>query len=178
MCDRFRPIPDLPDYYASSEGQIYGPDGAGGFRLLPATTNRNGYVSVSVKTGRRWVNRRRARLVASAWHGRPPTPKAVARHANHVRDDDRPENLLWGSQKDNVMDSVKAGRYPRGERHHRAKVSNQTAFAVREAHALGAKPADIMKRYGITRFNLYDIVNGRSFKEPPKADGSEPALAV
>lgn len=42
------------------------------------------------------------RLVCEAFHGPPPFHKAVVMHLNENSDDNRPENLAWGTQKENL----------------------------------------------------------------------------
>ena len=58
--------------------------------------------------GKRFVYPRRgfgtkkvARLVCEAFHG-PPKPGQVCMHLNEDSRDNRPENLRWGSQKENL----------------------------------------------------------------------------
>lgn len=42
------------------------------------------------------------RLVCEAFHGPPPFPNAVVIHFNENALDNRPENLRWGTQKENL----------------------------------------------------------------------------
>ncbi len=42
------------------------------------------------------------RAVCSAFHGLPPTPGAVVIHVNENSLDNRPENVRWGTQKENL----------------------------------------------------------------------------
>lgn len=76
---------------ASSEGRVRRP---GGEPLAP-TFDRDGYPRVSV--GRRKV--RVATLVCLAWHGVPEV-----RHMNDDRQDPRPQNVAWGSRRENEKD--------------------------------------------------------------------------
>lgn len=45
------------------------------------------------------------RLVCLAFHGAPESPDLVARHLNDDKDDNRPENVAWGTQSQNALDS-------------------------------------------------------------------------
>lgn len=45
-------------------------------------------------------------FVCTAFHGEKPSG-AMVLHANDISDDDRPENLRWGTAKDNAVDRVK-----------------------------------------------------------------------
>lgn len=42
------------------------------------------------------------RLVARAFHGEAPSPQAVVLHLNDDPTDNRPENLSWGTQRENL----------------------------------------------------------------------------
>lgn len=42
------------------------------------------------------------RAVCEAFHGSPPFPNAVVIHLNENALDNRPENLKWGTQKENL----------------------------------------------------------------------------
>lgn len=97
-------------------------------RLAPRVINSNGYVEVSIARmspdeialadeHNLWVGRdrgRRARakehqLVAAKKYGRLPEGMLV-RHLNGDKTDNRPENLVIGTSKDNSMDHHTAVR--------------------------------------------------------------------
>lgn len=48
-------------------------------------------------------------LVLNAFVGEKPFDAAVARHLNDVKNDNRVENLAWGTESDNSFDKVKNG---------------------------------------------------------------------
>jgi hypothetical protein len=53
------------------------------------------------------------RLICETFHGPAPEGKPWALHRNGVRDDNRPENLYWGDQVDNVADALRHGTHAR-----------------------------------------------------------------
>src|SRR5690625_5137486 len=115
-----RPIPGWEEFYeATDDGQILRfeylqPGGLGTFRTIPAglvsTWITNGYVYVELKRQGRRLVRGVHILVASAFLGERPHSKAVIRHLNRVRDDNRPSNLARGPYADNSADTTRRGR--------------------------------------------------------------------
>lgn len=113
--EEWRAIPGLEgEYEASSHGRVRSldrhikrPNGMARVkgRILRQATTWKGYKRVEVK-GRGYQAHR---LICAAFHG-PPEPGQVTMHLNDVRDDNRPENLRWGSWKDNQVDAVNKGR--------------------------------------------------------------------
>ena len=79
-------------------------------RLLNAATLRSGHKRVTLSND---TNCKRAlvhRLVLEAFVGPAPEGKPLALHNNDISDDNRIENLRWGSYHDNQMDRVRNGR--------------------------------------------------------------------
>ena len=115
------PVPSEPGVLASSEGRVllppsYAPMHHGGYRsYLPKP--RFGQVSkaskeavhefriVMVKDNRK-PSRQRPRkvhqLVCEAFHGPKPFDDAVVIHKDENAHNNRPENLKWGTQKENL----------------------------------------------------------------------------
>ena len=106
MTEIWREIPEYPGYMASSQGRIRGLKGG----VLKPHEQPNGYLRLMAKKsdGRRgaYVHR----LVCAAFKGPPPESTSVVRHLNHGRSDNRPENLAWGTQSENIQDSKRDGR--------------------------------------------------------------------
>jgi len=113
-------VPSEPGVLASNMGRIlqppsYTPMGNGGFRAyLPKP--RLGQVSRSKKDAAhsyRIIMLRRDnkagqsprkvhQLVCEAFHGPRPFPKAVVIHLDEDAHNNKPENLKWGTQKENL----------------------------------------------------------------------------
>lgn len=95
--ETWREVPDRPGYLVSSEGRAA--------KLMSSKPGPLGYIQQHVPKpgGGRWRDYRH-HWVLRAFKGEKPYPEAVARHLNDVRDDNRAENLEWGSWSENQMD--------------------------------------------------------------------------
>lgn len=117
----WKPVPSEPGVLASNMGRIllpprYAPMSHGGFRAY-FPKPRHGQVSREHKNAKHsyriiMVRRDEAaanqaprkvhQLVCEAFHGPRPFPDAVVIHLNEDAHDNRPENLKWGTQKENL----------------------------------------------------------------------------
>lgn len=115
MAEIWQPVPSLPGVMASSEGRIllpprYAPLPQGGFRAyLPEPTH--GYVARASRNashtylgvyGKFCGNIKVHRAVCEAFHGPAPFDGAVVMHLDENSLNNRPENLKWGTQKENL----------------------------------------------------------------------------
>tara|TARA_R110000824_G_scaffold30668_15_gene100664 strand:- start:1835 stop:2359 length:525 start_codon:yes stop_codon:yes gene_type:complete len=111
-----RPVPDWPGYYATTAGEILStrqPRHVAILRMFPH--KRTGHLKVKLYRAGvpRGANRYVHRLVCLAWHGAPPMaigldgePIELSRvlHGNDIETDNRPSNLRWGDQVENMGD--------------------------------------------------------------------------
>ena len=124
----WKPIPSEPGSMASSWGRIlrapnFAPMPLGGYRAyIPEpgfgqvtkakSTASHEYMLVMMKrpeSGLRKKPRKVHQLVCEAFHGPKPFPSAVVIHEDENGHNNRPENLRWGTQKENMnMPNVKA----------------------------------------------------------------------
>lgn len=75
------------------------------------------------------VTRKVCVLVTLAFRG--PKPDGMeCRHDNGICDDDRAENLLWGTPAENAADKRRHGTIAKGERHGRATMTDQQIEAI------------------------------------------------
>lgn len=113
--EEWRDIPSVPQMQASSFGRV---------RLKPYTTaNGRHYANPKPRlgseqkaaSGRPGIPKRRliyilglrkcfnvARLVCEAFHGPQPSDKPVVLHVGEDPSNNRPENLRWGTQRENL----------------------------------------------------------------------------
>jgi len=117
----WKPVPSEPGVMASSKGRVllpprYAPISHGGYRAyLPEP--RYGQISRAHKDAAhdyriimvrrddapsRQAPRKVHQLVCEAFHGPKPFPDAVVLHLDEDAHNNRPENLKWGTQKENL----------------------------------------------------------------------------
>jgi hypothetical protein len=70
-------------------------------RILMPKLSQRGYPEVTFKIGGRQKTVRISRLVAEAFHGPPPHQKSQAAHLNGDSKDNRWNNLMWATPKQN-----------------------------------------------------------------------------
>lgn len=109
------PVPSKPGYMASSWGRIKLPEKVSrlpkGGSCIRKTAPRYGdiarakkgasHVYYTIKT-REHGHLKVHRLVCEAFHGPPPVDQNICLHLNENALDNRPENLRWGTQKENL----------------------------------------------------------------------------
>lgn len=127
LTDEFKAIPGFEGYYAKRDGSLWsawqkGPvkgmkSGAASrlgsrLRKLYGKKHASGHMEVKLKDH---VMRKWHHMVLFAFVG--PRPDGMeCRHLNGIPDDNRLENICWGTRKENAGDTVRHGRVPRGPR--------------------------------------------------------------
>lgn len=117
----WKPVPSERGVLASSFGRIllppsYAPLPNGGYRAYTPAPRfgqvakskvgaKHEYLHILVRRsdgGNRQSPRKVHQLVCEAFHGPKPFPKAVVIHIDENALNNRPENLKWGTQKENL----------------------------------------------------------------------------
>ena len=157
MKELWLPVYGLEDQYlVSNVGRVQCRQ-TGNIRRMYALDGR--YVAVAMNQKIRKVHH----LVAEAFIG--PRPEGML--CLH-RDDDKlnntPENLYWGTQKQNQQDCIKNGHRPSqsGEANHNAKLDEDAVRAIRAAQ--GTCKA-IGKQYGVSPMTVSLIKRGKLWSQ-------------
>ena len=147
----WKPVPSEPGVLVSSWGRVvlmprYAPLPNGGYRAyMPRPTYgyvakssrhaKHEYMLVTIKSaGRPGQSSRKAhRLVCEAFHGPPPFEKAVVIHLDEDAKNNRPENLRWGTQKENL-------NAPGFIEYCRSRVGDKHPQTIKRARQAGATP--------------------------------------
>ena len=102
----WRDVPSLPEYQASSLGRIRrkrfeAPMPNGGIRHYGGHAWYGTWTDDEPRPLMRFRGKtyRVSILVCEAFHGPKPQPRAIAMHADHDPQNNRPTNLSWSTQK-------------------------------------------------------------------------------
>jgi hypothetical protein len=135
----WKSIPSIPGAFASSIGRVWFPPKRqeaqmpGGGKRIYKTAPRLGSEE-KASTGRKNSGRRMIvhrlgktykvhRLVCEAFHGPPPSEKHIVLHLNEEPTDNRPENLRWGTRKENQ-------NFPKAKAAFKARSGQNSTWAI------------------------------------------------
>lgn len=132
-------------------------------KVLKLTCDSRGYPGVRFSRAGIMESRPVHHLVMEEFAGPRPEGQEI-RHLNDVKTDCRwPENLVYGTKKENFADRVVNGISNRGERHGIAVTNRETVAEVRARVAAGERQCDVAADTGLTRANVWAIVHGKSW---------------
>lgn len=103
-------------------------------------------------------------LVCTAFHG-PSQPGQVCRHYNGKPDDDRADNLLWGTTQENTDDRKRHGTIAKGDSHGKVKL---TVDQIAELLALKGQmiQKDAALKFGVSRGYVGQLWSGARKRVP------------
>lgn len=106
----------------------------------------------------------------ASWQGKAKTAHAlsfffatghfatgVTRHLCHFRICVNPKHLKQGTPKENMQDSIAAGRLRRGENHPSSRLTEIEVKEIRELRALGITQSEIASMFGIGKSTVGSI---------------------
>jgi len=103
-------------------------------------------------------------LVLTAFTGPRPTRKAQCCHGDGDGRNNLLSNLRWDTARENVLDKVRHGTMPVGERHHKNKYPEDVMRKVVELLAAGESMVAIEKVTGVPANTISQVKHGRQWK--------------
>lgn len=151
-------------YFAGSDGHIYSFNNRRGHhpRKLKGAVDRHGYRFVNFFRFGEMKSRKVHALICEAFHG-PKPEGCVTRHLDGVRSNNVPENLCWGTPKENAEDTARHGNTIRGERSPIHKLSEAQTVEIKARAAAGEKGTRLAAEFGVTSGAVYHIIHGRAW---------------
>lgn len=162
-------VPDLPDYFAASDGSVWRMKDD---TLSPVKVHRlkNGYLAVNIRRGRNdWVTSYVHHLVAQAWLPAPMPGQTIVRHLDGDKDNCTPTNLERGDARQNAEDCKRHGRTLTGEKNPAAKLNAQIAFAIREAVKMGVTQRTVAEHFKVSTTTVNGVVAEKRWRAEPTA---------
>jgi hypothetical protein len=103
-------------------------------------------------------------LVLNQFWG-PCPPGQECRHLNGNRSDNRwPENLVWGTPKENQQDRIQHGTNNKGERNGRCKLTESQVIDIKSRPESAGIVKQLAMQYKVSRQAISHIRNDRTWK--------------
>jgi hypothetical protein len=171
----YRNIEGHPGYRVGDDGSVWSCKtkgrhaGLGGdWHRLRLTRNSTGYLTVSLRAGRRAPNLRYVhRLVLGAFAG--PCPAGMEGcHFDGNRQNNAAQNLRWDSPAGNNADKERHGTKLVGSRCPRAKLGETDIPAIFARKASGESASGIARDLGVQPDAVVKILAGKRWKHVPR----------
>lgn len=128
--------------------------------LKPGRSTKCGHLSVGLWRDGVKRNRKVHRLVLEAFVG--PCPDGMeCRHLDGNPTNNKLDNLVWGTSKENEADKLLHGTDNRGERQGGSKLTEAEVIEIRRLRASGTTGQAIADKYGINQHHVSHICLGR-----------------
>jgi len=166
-------IPGYPDYFIETDGSFWSKRKFNGqiladvpLRKRKPNANAKGYLYVSVRKDGKYHSVSVARSVLSAYVG-PCPPGCEARHLNGNNQDNRLDNLVWGTRLENCEDKRRHGTYTDGQNNGMSKFSEDDIQDIRRRVATGESCDSVATLYGTNRKYIGSIARLERWKSLP-----------
>lgn len=104
------------------------------------------------------------KLVLLSFKGPCPDGMEI-RHLNGNATDNRLDNLIYGTKRENTEDRFRHGTVLAGARHPRAKLTENDILSIRERALNGESASGIARELGITKGHAARIIRGKAWKD-------------
>jgi hypothetical protein len=160
---RFMAIPGFARYCAGTDGSVWSACKVV-LRMMVPYPDKDGYLRAQLVGDDRKVYCRGVhQLVLLAFVG--PCPEGLeVRHLNGDPQDNRPENLAYGTKAENDADKVNHGTLLAGERHYKAKMTTERIKEGRLLKAQGWTYKALGERYQVNWETVRSALKGRNWK--------------
>lgn len=137
--EAWRPVAGFPGYEVSDHGRVRSLRRTNP-RLMTPEIDEDGYSRLALVRDGRYVHQLVHRMVATAFNGPAPDGMLICRHVDNNASNNRPGNLLWGTQADNMADKVVHGTAQVGSKHPHAVICEATALKIKARLHQGRQP--------------------------------------
>lgn len=110
-------------------------------------------IRVAIDGKRRWL--RVHRIVCLAFHGKQPSRRHQVAHRDCKSLNNTPRNLRWAVPVENAADTLRTGRYSRGEKH--GKLKNSEVLKIRRLCKAKVPQREVAELFKISQCMVHNI---------------------
>lgn len=156
--EEWRACEDFPSYEVSSLGRVRR---AKSGRLRVLSTDHDGYQHLTLSENAKHTTRKVQHLVAAAFLGPKPSAVHCLAHNDGNPANNRPDNLRWATQKENLADRKAHGTLLFGERQVHAKLTSEIVREIRRLNSEGRSYVLLASDYRVSKATIAAAVTGR-----------------
>lgn len=166
----FKPIPGNPKYCVGDNGAIYSCRSST-WKQLKQFVNKDGYFVVAFNSDVESVGHFKFqqampvhRLVLLAFKGEPGE-RQMACHSNGIKADNRPDNLRWGTAKDNTDDMMRHQALLQQKPSRNGKLNEAMVREIRDLRSRNVPGSAIAERFKISPGLVYKVTSGKVWRD-------------
>lgn len=157
-------LSDFPGYMAGDDGSIYSDKGLKTRKLKSFLDTKGRYYIVILRTNGKNKTCLVHRLICSTFNGKP-LKKQVASHIDGNCNNNIPKNLLWETQKENLLRRYEHGTDDAGVNNSRAKFNLKQIKKIRVMLSEGVKSVEIARKMNCDDRLIGKIKRGERYKK-------------
>jgi hypothetical protein len=170
MKEKWKPIPNAPNYYASNIGRVKSVikmvNGRIRDRVLTPRTDKKGYSRVKINFNGKSTWAAISRCVALSFIPNPEN-KTQVNHKDGIKSNNKLENLEWSTNAENVRHAFlnKLNTPLRGEKSPNAKLNENKVYAARLMFSLRkATYEELAKIFSVSKSTISSAINNKNWK--------------
>lgn len=157
-------INGFEDYLITSFGDIYSLKSN---KWLKSMNNGTGYLYVALYKNSKSYNKYVHRLVAITFILNPDNKPSI-NHIDGNKQNNCVNNLEWVTKSENEIHAYKIGlknsKHCQGFKNYNSKLTENDVLTIHGLYLSGMKQKEISKIYKISKPNISDIINGKTWK--------------
>lgn len=164
MDEIWKPVPDYPAYEVSNFGRVKSFWFSKPRILKPILGHGYLYVNLCKADKSKQIRKQISihRLVATAFIPNPSGKREV-NHIDGNKSNNHVSNLEWATSSENERHAVAMDLIKQGEEHHRAKLTNEQAYFIRE-NPDGLTTCELAEMFGVAHGTISDIQLGKRYR--------------
>lgn len=156
--EEWRPVEGFPKYEVSNYGRVRSVWRASGPQLMKPSPHKGGYFWMAFGKHNEAVHH----LVLKAFVGPKPQADTECRHLDGNPANNKLDNLVWGTRRENYEDKIRHGTETKSETIWTVKL---TPNQVQEIRVATESAQNLAEKYGVTKSAIWGIRSGKNWRK-------------